>query len=158
MTEFKMTFEDGSTRVLSHHGVKGMKWGVRKERVKTGLKQRWTRDKSQYNPAARKQAVKTGLKSYGKGLAISIGGVTGISLGMSAANAILSRSGNEKLKDAMNSSTAQLVKTQLMAAATGAATAGMLKGAWEYNKAVYGNTGTKSMQRMRNINTRERRR
>ena len=31
--EFKFTFEDGS-EVLAHHGVKGMKWGVRKAREK----------------------------------------------------------------------------------------------------------------------------
>lgn len=76
---------------LIHHGVKGMKWGVRKDEYKSA--DRATR-KSIRDEYKKNESTKDKLKRYGKNAAIGVGvaaavGAAGIG-GLTLANSIYS--------------------------------------------------------------------
>ena len=84
-----------SSPYFSHHGVKGMKWGVRHDRERSGMSrvQRKAEKKKERTAKAAERIrnsggskLKAGAKVYGKSMAKQIGTVTVASLTASATN------------------------------------------------------------------------
>lgn len=74
--DYILTFEDGSDAYLSHHGVKGMKWGVWNEETKarhTGGKFKQKRDLEKAANQQYKKDVQKAKEEYKKAKASSKG-------------------------------------------------------------------------------------
>lgn len=126
---------------LLHYGVKGMKWGVRHDRIRTGIRNRYKRQKltpqerKRIKPAAKK-AVKSYAVSLGKS-AIAMGAVAGVTSVMAMKGADINTPGSPAQQFAAYGET--------IVAAYG--TYSLAKAALQFNQDVYGDKSAKQLEK-----------